>query len=155
MWLPAISGNGSHCVSSLHDLQQPAKPPAPSLRRKPGERVLSNPAPAHRRDREAPAPPRAGLSLQSPQDSTEPRPGRSVHKTPARAHPSCPASVQAGGMPHGGKCTVPGARTWGGKATQSFQVLPVHVEVTQDSSSAGFLKVSPSGQPAPLSVYLF
>jgi len=80
----------------LDCLQQPAKPPVPSLRRKPGERVLSNPAQehppaaAHCRDEAAPAPPKTGLSLQPPPGQY--RPGRSAHKAAKdRAPAGCPA----------------------------------------------------------------
>lgn len=126
----ATLGNGSlHFLANSGDTpafgdqpRQRAEPPAPSLPREPGERVLSDPAPPNCWDSPAPAP--QGL----PCSPSTARPAQSQFtagqptKPPARAPPGSSPGTQQGG-------NCPWRR--GGKAPPSSQVLPVHVELTR------------------------
>lgn len=125
--------------------RQGAEPPAPSLPRKPGERVLSDPPPQtagtaqHRPPKGCPALPPAHSQHRTSSQQVSPqshRPGLLL------------ASLQGHnrvGTAHGG----------GRESTAIFSGSPCACGINVISSGAAFLWVSPSGHSAALSVCLF
>lgn len=162
MWPSAILGNGSlrflasfagNPTAFSSQPRQTVKPPAPSLRRKPRERCSHTRAPSRTSPRQGQGSTSSPKGWPFSPATTELLPGRSFHKAAGQGSSRLPWFSTR--MRDATVWELHTARwRWGGKAPRSFQVLSVHVEIVI-SLSAASLRVSPSGQSAPLPVYLF